>query len=262
MRLLLLHIACIATLLIGAAATDAKAGDSEPLALHAEKETNADRFRRGLGPLPPTRRVSDHRELRVDPRPSSQPCTRLSNNVGTLRIRRLSTGKDIGYLSARSNHEKAYTVGGRRLALLVAVPPTTPFGAAINLIAANPEDSRYPFLGAVENGHGNLGPGEAGVAILAGVASAVRSGGTPSSTAGTSLTLAGHGGIETQIWTMNCQTRQITAQWTNPDGSHPRSTIIFFDPDREFLGLTGDLGASKAAVSDRIFPVTMIFVPE
>ncbi|KAJ7618818.1 hypothetical protein DFH06DRAFT_1342404 [Mycena polygramma] len=259
MRLLLLHIACIATLLVrGAAATDAKAGASEPVALYAEKDTNADRFRRGLGPLPPTRRGSDH----LTPHPSSQPCTRLSNNVGTLRIRRLSTGKDIGYLSARSNHEKAYTVGGRRHALLVAVPPTTPFGAAINLIAANPQDSRYPFLGAVENGHGNLGPGEAGVAILAGVASAVRSGGTPSSAAGTSLTLAGHGGIETQIWTMNCQTRQITAQWTNSDGSQPRSTIIFFDPDREFLGLTGDLGVSKAAASDRIFPVTMIFVPE
>ncbi|KAJ7603269.1 hypothetical protein DFH06DRAFT_1256807 [Mycena polygramma] len=237
MRFLLLHIVCIATLLIGAAATDAKAGNSEPLALHAEKETNADRFRRGLGPLPPTRRGSDHCD---------------SSNVGTLRVRRLSTGKDIGYLSARVNQEKAYTVGGRRRALVVAVPPTTPFGQAINLIAANPEDSRYPFLGAVEKGRGNLGPGEAGTKRR-----------YPSSTAGSSLTLAGHGGIETQIWTMNCQTRQITAQWTNSDGSHPRSTIIFFDPDREVLGLTGDLGLLKAAeASDRIYAVTITFVPE
>ncbi|KAJ6476774.1 hypothetical protein C8R47DRAFT_1075627 [Mycena vitilis] len=248
MRLLLLHIACVATLLIGAAATDAKAGNSKSLAPHAEKETNADRFRLGLGPLPPTRRGSDH----LNPRPSSQPCTRLSNNVGTLRVRRLSTGKDIGYLSTRVNPERAYTVGGRRHALVVAVPPTTPFAQANNLIIANPEDSRYPFLGAVENGRGNLGP----VAIFAGVASAVRSGGTPSSTAGTSLTLAGHRGIETQIWTMDCQTRQITAQWTNSDGSHPRSTIIFFDRDRDVLGLTGDLGRLKAVEgSDRIYPV-------
>ncbi|KAJ6457118.1 hypothetical protein C8R47DRAFT_1227553 [Mycena vitilis] len=259
MRLLLFYIACVATLLFGAATTDARTGNSEPLALHPEKETNADRFRRGLGPLPPTPRGSDH----LNPRPSSQPCTRLSNNVGTLRVRSLSTGKDIGYIGARVNAEKAYTVGGRSRALVVAVPPTAPFGQAINLIAANPEDSRYPFFGAVENGRGNLGPGNTGVAILAAVASAVRSGGTPSSTAGTSLTLAGHGGIETQIWTINCQTRQITAQWTNSDGSHPRSTTIFFDPDREVLGLTGDLGLLKAVEPlDHIYPVAITFVPE
>ncbi|KAJ6451239.1 hypothetical protein C8R47DRAFT_1084151 [Mycena vitilis] len=52
-------------------------------------------------------------------------------------------------------------------ALPVAVPPNAPFNGAMNLITANPEGSRYPFLGAIKYGHNDLGPGQGGLTRLA-----------------------------------------------------------------------------------------------
>ncbi|KAJ7358473.1 hypothetical protein DFH08DRAFT_953616 [Mycena albidolilacea] len=225
-------------------------------AVHDEKETNAARFRRGLGPLPPTRR--EHNDL--SPRASAAPCTRLSNNVGTLQIRRLSNGERIGYLGKRFNRDNAYTVRPQpRAALRVTVPPITPFGVVINLIVANAPDSGHPYLGAVDAGHGTLGDGEAGFAILSGTSGA-RMNSPPSSDAGTSLTLR-HGGIESQIWKMNCQTRQITAQWTNTGGGQPR-TAILYDPVHKLLALSGDPQAYEAAMSRGAYEVMITFVPE
>ncbi|KAJ7034488.1 hypothetical protein C8F04DRAFT_1259995 [Mycena alexandri] len=249
-----IFLVCFIPVAFGAVTADSPTGDEKehpnPV---AKKETNADRFRRGLGPLPPTRR--EHNKFR--PRASAVPCTRLSK----LQINKASDGEKIGYLSARFNHRHAYTVHPMPAAALkVAVPPVTTFGVAINLVAENPPDSTHMFLGAVDDGQGNIGSGEAGVAILSGTSS-VRGNSPPSSSASTSLTLANHGGVESQIWTMNCQSRQVAAQWTNNDNSHPQTTI-FYDPVHEFLGLSGDLEAHNAAVSKRAFAVLMTFVPE
>ncbi|KAJ7729965.1 hypothetical protein B0H16DRAFT_1469834 [Mycena metata] len=250
-------LVCFIPLVFGAVTADSPAAVERERPAPVAKETNADRFRRGLGPLPPTRR--EHNNL--SPRASSVPCTRLSNNVGMLQINRVSDGQKIGYLSARFNRRKAYTVHPRPAAALkVAVPPVTAFGVAINLVAENPPDSTHMFLGAVDDGQGNVGSGEAGVAILSGTSS-VHANSPPSSSASTSLTLANHGGVESQIWTMNCQTRQVTAQWINTDNSHPQTTI-FYDPAHEYLGLSGDLEAHSAAVSRRAFGVFITFVPE
>ncbi|KAJ7640046.1 hypothetical protein DFH06DRAFT_1334957 [Mycena polygramma] len=252
----LLYIACIVPTVLGAATKDATASGEGQLALHQERETNAERFRRGLGPLPPTRR--DRNDL--SPRASAAPCTRLSNNVGTLQVRRVSDGNTIGYLSKHLNRENAYTVHkGPGDALRFTVPPATPFGKAINLIAAGAPPG-FEYLGAVEDGQGNLGSGEAAVAILAATMQGTR---PPSFSAGTSLTLDGLGGIETQIWKLNCLTRQILAQWTNSDSSQPVITI-FFDEVRDLLALTGDLEAYLATLSPperaRVFEVTIIFL--
>ncbi|KAJ7215213.1 hypothetical protein B0H12DRAFT_1242040 [Mycena haematopus] len=189
----------------------------------------------------------------------------MSSNTGTLQIRKISDGEKIGYIGQKFNSQNAYTVHPRpEAALSVVVPPLAPFGVAINLIAANAPDSRHLFLGAVDDGQGNLGIGEAGVAMLSGT-TGVPGNSPPSSSAGTSLTLTGHGGSESQIWTMNCQTRQITAQWTNADRSQP-STRIFYDPAPKrrdsFLGLTGDLEAFNAAVSEDAYEVAITFIPE
>ncbi|KAJ7166980.1 hypothetical protein C8R46DRAFT_1219358 [Mycena filopes] len=245
-------LVCFIPVVFGAATTDAPTAvvqdnPSPP----ATKETNADRFRRGLGPLPPTRRN------KLSPRASPVPCTRLSNNIGTLQIKRVSDGEKLGYISRSFNRRNEYTLDSIPAgALEVVVPPTATSGGLINLIAVNPPDPAHGFLGAVDDGRGGLGSGEAGVAILSGTSS-VRANSPPSSSAGTSLTeKRRHGGVESQIWTMNCQTRQITVQWTNADGSHPQ-TIIFYEPKRRYLGLTGDL----EAVSRDAVAVTVTFVP-
>ncbi|KAJ6568659.1 hypothetical protein B0H19DRAFT_1065472 [Mycena capillaripes] len=246
----LLHLLYIAPLIFAAATPDAAGSEPDQLVTHSKRETNAERFRRGLGPLPPTRRDRNN----LSPRASVVPCMHLSNNLGILEIRSVSDGNKIGYLGVRFNRQNAYTVHPRpRAALRVAVPPIAPFGVAITLIAANPPDSGHPYLVAVGNGQESLGLGEAGFAILSG-GSSVRGHSPPSSSAGTSLTLNGHGGIESQIWTMNCETRRVTAQWTNADGGQPPTTI-FYDPIRKFLGLTGDLQAFNAAVSEGAYAV-------
>ncbi|KAJ7703687.1 hypothetical protein B0H17DRAFT_1040881 [Mycena rosella] len=252
----LLHITLIIPSILCAVASDGPTRTDRGLQAQPKKDTNADRLRRGLGPLPPTRR--DRKKL--SPRASPLPCARLSNNIGTIQVRRLSDGEKLGYLSDRFNGHNAYTVHRRpRAALHVAVPPIAPFGLAINLIAANPPDAGHPYVGAVSNGQGNLGAGEVAVAYLSGT-SAVHGSSPPLSSAGTSLILNGHGGIESQVWTMNCQSRQITAQWMNTDNSQP-TTTIFYDPVRDYIGLTGDLDAFNAAVAERAYEVTMTFVP-
>jgi hypothetical protein len=87
----------------------------------------------------------------------------VCSNVGTLQIRRLSNGERIGYLGKQFNRNNAYTVRPRpRAALYVTVPPITPFGMVINLIAANTPDSGHPYLSAVNTGHGTLGDAKAG----------------------------------------------------------------------------------------------------
>ncbi|KAJ7860109.1 hypothetical protein B0H14DRAFT_3446298 [Mycena olivaceomarginata] len=201
---------------------------------------------------PPARRL-------LSPRASATPCTRLSNNVGTLQIRRLSNGERIGYLGKRFNRDNGYTVRLRpRAALRVTVLPITPFGMVINLIAANAPDSGHPYLGTVDAGHGTLGDAEAGFAIFSGTSGAGMNS-PPSSDAGTSLTLQ-HGGIESQIWKMNCQTRQITAQWTNTGGGQPRMAILY-DPVHKLLALFGDPQAYGAAMSWGAYGM-ITFVPE
>ncbi|KAF7355927.1 hypothetical protein MVEN_00921800 [Mycena venus] len=223
--------------------------DVEHMVSHSNRETNADRFRRGLGPLPPKRRDRSN----IQPRASAVPCVQLSNNIGMLQIRRLSDGKRIGYIGTRFNRENAYTICRRpRAALRVAVPPVTPLGGAINLIAANAPDSGTPVSRSSRRWPR--------IAILSGT-SGVRANSPPTLSAGTSLTLRGHGGVESQIWIMNCQTHQVTAQWINPDGARPRTTI-FYDPARNLLGLTGDLQAFNTAVSQDAFEVTTTFIPE
>ncbi|KAJ7473688.1 hypothetical protein B0H11DRAFT_2282541 [Mycena galericulata] len=221
------------------------------------KETNAERFRRGLGPLPPVRR--DRKKPRA--RPSSTPCTPLSNNVGMLQIRRLSDGDKIGYVSASFNADNAYTlVGSPAGALHLTVPPAALSGEAINLIAADPPDSRNPYFGGVDSGSGALVEGEAGFVYLSGT-SGVRGNSPPSSSAGTSLTNSiNHGGVESQIWTLDCQTKQVTAQWTNSDNSHPPTITIFYDPVLDFLGLTADLQALNSAHSDEAYGVVFTFI--
>ncbi|KAJ6450993.1 hypothetical protein C8R47DRAFT_1260474 [Mycena vitilis] len=254
----LLYIACIVPTVLGAATKDATANGEGQLALHPERETNGERFRRGLGPLPPTRRDTNH----LSPRASAAPCTRRANNVGTLQVRRASDGDPIGYVSKHPNRENAYTVHkGPGDALRVTVPPATPSGETMNLIAPGASPG-FDYLGAVEDGPGNLGSGKAAVAILA-ATSAVQGTRPPSFSAGTSLTLSGLGGIETQIWKLNCLTRQILAQWTNSDGSQPLITI-FFDELRNFLALTGDLEAYLDTLPQRerarVFEVRITFV--
>jgi hypothetical protein len=61
-QVIVLLIVCIKPAVAGAVTTDPiTETEAEIFLNHPKKETNADRFRRGLGPLPPTRRDRSNR---------------------------------------------------------------------------------------------------------------------------------------------------------------------------------------------------------
>ncbi|KZT35040.1 hypothetical protein SISSUDRAFT_1051983 [Sistotremastrum suecicum HHB10207 ss-3] len=72
---------------------------------------------------------------------------------------------------------------------------------------------------------------------------------------------------ESDIWSINPVTLEVTATWTNPDGTRLPATIFWDDTvDYGNVGITGDLNAvvsaSKAALANSIFgPVSPDAIP-
>ncbi|KAF8207191.1 hypothetical protein K438DRAFT_1815858 [Mycena galopus ATCC 62051] len=203
-------------------------------------ERNADRLRRGV------RR--DHGDHRSKPRPSQQPCVPLSSASGYIEVL-MADGAAAGYISSEFDPQHAYTLTtSRSSALHVNLPSTSPFGGAFNILATNGPDNRHPYLGAVGGGNGyHFSNGQHGSAFLAGTGASPANS-PPSSKAGTSMQFIGYNAPgESQIWSMDCQTREIHAQWTNADSSQP-ATTIFYDTVDKYLGLTSNLEGSLTAV--------------
>ncbi|KAF7330333.1 hypothetical protein MVEN_02471600 [Mycena venus] len=220
-------------------------------------ERNADRFRRGLPPLPPTRRTSGYRPK---PRPSERPCVPLSSTWGRIEVTK-ADGSVAGYIRKEFDPQHAYTLTtSMSSALQVNLPSTSPFDGPFNIITTNGQDNGHPYLGAVGGGKGyHLGHGQRGSAYLAGTGASPANS-PPSSGAGTSMqSIIYNAPGESQIWSMACETREISAQWTNSDFSQP-ATIIFYDTVEKYLGLTSDLEAFNVGPQDA-HAVTFTFVP-
>ncbi|KAJ7914899.1 hypothetical protein B0H13DRAFT_2001565 [Mycena leptocephala] len=225
-----------------------------------KKETvqrNADRLRRGLSPLPPSRRAPGYKPR---PRPSSRPCVPLSSTWGYLKVTS-SDGTAAGYISKTFDPQYAYTLTTSiSSALQITLPSKSPFGGPFNILTVNGPDTRHPYLGAVGGGSGgHLGHGQRGSAYLAGTGASPANS-PPSSSAGSSMQSIGYNAPgESQIWSMDCDTRTIDAQWTNTDSSQPPTTL-FYDAAEKYLGLTSDLGAFNGA-RQNAHAVIFTFVP-
>ncbi|KAJ7510358.1 hypothetical protein B0H11DRAFT_1958633 [Mycena galericulata] len=224
-----------------------------------KRETNFERLRRGLPPLPPKRRSPTNKP---GPRPSQQACAPLSRSSGYIALIK-ADGTAAGYISKALDSQNSYGLSASRSdALKVEFPSSSPFHGPINIRAMNGPDARHPYLGAVAGGGGfQFGQGQVGYAYLAGTgASPAHS--PPSSNAGTSLQSLGYNGpSESQIWTVNCKTLGLSPQWTNTDSTQPPTTI-FYDPIIDSLGLTSDLDAFSAEFpSEGAHSVTFTFVP-
>ncbi|KAJ7652812.1 hypothetical protein DFH06DRAFT_1205759 [Mycena polygramma] len=181
-----------------------------------KKETNASRLRRGLPPLPPTRRSSGIRA-----RASTTPCTTPLITTGLIKVT-FTDDKTTAYLSA-SFDRKFYTITSQPLnhnvALVVKLPDSAldgPFDIApVAVGSGTVSDPLYPRVGAV--GGPDFLPGQLEWAHLSATGH-TDANSPPSSTAGSSLQSQGsQAPSESQIWSINCQTHEITAQWTNSD---------------------------------------------
>ncbi|KAF8885525.1 hypothetical protein BD779DRAFT_1533602 [Infundibulicybe gibba] len=221
-------------------------GDYRPF--HPERiETNAYRLKRGLSPLPPTRRSPSRIAMR--PRASPGLCQPLSNTLGYIKVTKVGGG--------------SYTyTSNNALRLSVAVPSTNSFGVPIDITAVAGPDPSYPFVGAVGGSGGfKFASGNVGYAYLSGTGH-TNAFSPPSSKVGHSIQALGYNApAESQIWTLDCGTRALTAQWTNVDGSTVPATVMY-DPVVDFIGITGDLGAFNTAFpNERAYAVTLTFVP-
>ncbi|KAJ7116361.1 hypothetical protein C8R44DRAFT_792296 [Mycena epipterygia] len=219
-----------------------------------KKETNAERLRRGLSPLPPSR-------FAPRARPSPRPCT-LPSTPGYIKVTK-PNGNAVGYISNEFDGQRSYTVTtSQSTALQVTLQPSSsPFGAPFNILAINGPDVAHPYLGAVGASSGyHFSPGQLGSAYLAGTGASPANS-PPSSSAGTSMRSLGYKAPgESEIWSMNCRSGVITAQWTNADSSQP-ATTIFYDPSVNYLGLTSDLGVLNGHFGEGAYAVKFAFVP-
>ncbi|KAF7375151.1 hypothetical protein MSAN_00401600 [Mycena sanguinolenta] len=185
----------------------------------------------------------------------------LSNHVCRFPEIIKADGTIAGYISSEFDSQHAYTLTtSKSSALQVNLPSTSPFGASFNILAVNGQDNRHPYLGAVGGGNGyRFGQGQRGSAFLTGTGASPANS-PPSSRGGTSMQSTGYNAPgESQIWSMDCKTREISAQWTNADSTQPETTI-FYDTVDKYLGLTSDLEAFNVGPQDA-HSVTFYFVP-
>ncbi|KAJ7137508.1 hypothetical protein C8R43DRAFT_1109809 [Mycena crocata] len=202
-----------------------------------KKATNSDRLRRGLPPLAPTRRHgSSH------------------HGHGVTK----SDGTHGGYIGQRYDGQHSYTLThSRNTALHVKLPSSSPYGGSFNLLALNGPDHDHPYLGAVGARSGyRFAHGQRGSAYLTGTGTAPANS-PPSSHIGSSMESSGYRAPgESQIWSMDCRTHEISAQWTDTDSSqHP--TSLYYDPGADYLGLNSE----ETHFGSGAYGVSFTFVP-
>ncbi|KAJ6451115.1 hypothetical protein C8R47DRAFT_303854 [Mycena vitilis] len=226
------------------------------------KETNFERMRRGLPPLAPTLRRTG-----IRPRVSSSPdpCTALPVNTGYIKL--TLGGNDYGYISMTLDGQNSFTKTATTqldsTALFVTLP-VSPFGGPFDIASTPGPSTAYPLLGAVggSGGYYNFQPNNIGYAYLAATGHTPANA-PPSTTAGTSIQPLGYNGpSESQIWSLDCQTLELTAQWTNLDASQP-PTSFYYDAAGDFVGLIGDTSKFAATFPGEggVFGLKFTFVP-
>ncbi|KAJ7469310.1 hypothetical protein B0H11DRAFT_1920537 [Mycena galericulata] len=123
------------------------------------RETNAERFRRGLPPLPPTRRDSRNALM------TRQSCRPLSNQRGVIKVTAVDTGASMGYISDTYDGQNSYTIAASLVyAATFSWASSTPFYGPSGLTVINGPDPNYPAFGAVGGSAGyRLAPGSYGL---------------------------------------------------------------------------------------------------
>ncbi|KAJ7601518.1 hypothetical protein DFH06DRAFT_1406830 [Mycena polygramma] len=172
-------------------------------------------------------------------------------NTGFIKITR--DGNDYGYISKTLDGQKSFTKTATAqldsTALSVTLP-VSPFSGPFDITASG-SDPSYTLLGAVGGSGGyNFKPNNLGYAYLA------PTGHTPANTPPTPRL------HRPQDRSLDCQTLELTAQWTDSDSSKS-PTSLFYDGAVDFLGLVGD--TSKFAASfpgeGAVFGLKFFFVP-
>ncbi|KAJ7099299.1 hypothetical protein B0H15DRAFT_819798 [Mycena belliarum] len=225
------------------------------------RETNADRLRRGLPPLPPTRRAPGALRPRASPLPPvptvCRPAPGVTSTIGYIAAC-YPDGTLLGYIRTSYGRSDMYThTPSTNEALIVSLPSLPPFSGAIDLRALNAADSVNSFVGAADGSNGgSFKPDILSWAFITG---------SNHVNANTPMQLVGNGRgfteSESQIWSLNPTTLQLTARWTNVDLSQLYPTPIFFNPDADGFYLTGDYAVFDRDIYEGQMLVDFVYVP-
>ncbi|KAJ3482531.1 hypothetical protein NLI96_g6928 [Meripilus lineatus] len=201
---------------------------------HPVPRTNAERFRRGLGPAPPKRR-NNRSPLKA--RSSPTPCT---VTTGVISVVQDSTN---GYLTSTANSfgEYGFTTS-LDSALRVSLCPTDDSPFVITPL--NGPFLSFPYLGFV-TGFANTDPdlkaGSANYAYLTGtILTAAHA--TPAELPNAFTAASGVAeSIESSVWSMDVN-GVLSAAWVNRDGSS-QTYSLYYVPSSAAFALVGDYNA-------------------
>ncbi|KZV83738.1 hypothetical protein EXIGLDRAFT_306152 [Exidia glandulosa HHB12029] len=245
---------------------------------HHERMTNAMRLRRGLPPLRPrviprqplagTPTTSDGLHLAARASPSPSPSSQPSgvppppSFEGVVKLTSKLDGSFVGFIS------KSFQIFGEfgvvtslDDALSVSIAGLrSGLNGPVDVRGSNGAQSPVDFLGAV-NGFASdsdvLAPGSSNYKYLAGVGSTPAWSSPASSNANAFTQATGiEEASESAIWFVNTFSKELSAQWINPDGKPALHTEVLFYPSDNVLVLTGDVAAFTADFGDAV-PVTL-----
>ncbi|KAJ7093826.1 hypothetical protein B0H15DRAFT_142765 [Mycena belliarum] len=224
------------------------------------QETNAERFQRGLPPLPPTRRAPGALRPRTSPLPPipvCRPAPGVTSTVGYIAAC-YPDGTLLGYMRTSYGRTNFYThTPSMDQALMVSLPSLPPFSGAIDLRALNAVDSAHPFLGATKGvNSGSFKPGILSYTYVTGVNHVNAN--TPMQSVGSGRGLSPS---ESQIWSLDTATLQLKVTWTNDDRSQLYPTPIFYNHRSEGFYLTGDYTTFDRIFQDGQILVDFVYVP-
>lgn len=189
--------------------------------------TNAQRMARGLGPAPPVfkRVLPGHEtptrayEVEKRAKPSGTPPVTYS---GRIQIRN-NEGHSLGYVVNTFSGVSGSNFGGPQDELHVTFTTTSSGAGPFDIIATNPKFPPPFFIGG------------AGITI-SGQFDSVSFQHVQQTSPGSRPSKGG----ESAIWSVNPNTKELTPQWINPDGSAPK-TFIGFDIRNNGLFLTASI---------------------
>jgi hypothetical protein len=200
---------------------------------------NGERLRRGMPLLAPSR--TKRRPAAVYPRasPANGPCSFKA--TGKLAVYD-GTGTVLqGYVRKTFDGQNSYTKTSNTAdALTVQLPGGAAAAGPFKITTSNGPDPSHNFFGAVGGSGGyNFKANQLGYAYLSGTGN-TPAGSPPSFSAGHSIQALGYNApAESTIYSINCQTRQISAIWVNVDETTSNAQFMY-DPSVDFLSIVGD----------------------
>ncbi|TFK39802.1 hypothetical protein BDQ12DRAFT_649266 [Crucibulum laeve] len=211
-------------------------------------ETNAQRMARGLPPNPP-KFLREPTSVQVARRtqPSPQPPVKYT---GRLEVR-TQEGHNSGHVR---NWETPGTISGVNFLgpeddLLVSIIPCASGEKLFDIFSTNPKFPAPFYVGAAGS---TLIPGERSVISFTNVEQTSPNSLPSSSPRG--------GFVESAIWTIDSNTKELKAQWINPDGSRP-PTVLAYNIRSNALFFVSDIDAWNENNNTPASAVKLFLVP-